>query len=691
MTAKKRLTAWAAVVLMLAPCLAATGWAQGLGGAGTVQGVVKDPNGGVMVSVTVTISNPLTGFTKTTATDKDGKFAFSNLAPNPYHVKASATGFDPADSDVDVRGGAPAELDFTMKLAGQTTSVEVVGAALTERDPTMHVDLDKSVIETTPVEASAGLNAVVMSASPGIAADANGFFHPMGDHAETQYSVDNQPVTDQQSRIYSNQLPPAAVQSLEVINGVAPAEFGDKSSLVVRVITKSAINQAPAGSFDVGYGSFSAPTGNFAFGDGTSTFGNFATLTGTMTDRYLDTPEFQPSHDNGNSESFFDRMDAKLTPHANFFLDASYGRSSFDAPNTLDAQCNPACVEPGATGPANQHQTINSYNVAPGYSWIMNDNTLLTANGYVRSDHVIYTPSANPFDDVTASVGQNRRLTNIGGKVDLTKTVGKQELKFGGQVSITPLTESFTLGLTDPTVNSPCVDAGGNPVAITTLTNPSQCAAAGFQPSTNATNISGLGFLPGLAPFDLTRGGSDLNFNGSTTIKEEAAYVEDTITTNTMTVSLGVRLDNYDGLATATAVDPRLGVTYKAGKDTVFRASYGRFLETPYNENLILSSATGVGGLANILGSQQVPLAPGRRNHIDVGAQHGFGGLVLVDVGYFWKFTTGAFDFDNILGTPIAFPIEWDKSRLDGLSARASLVEHHGFSITTVLGHNRAR
>jgi hypothetical protein len=288
-------------------------------------------------------------------------------------------------------------------------------------------------------------------------------------------------------------------------------------------------------------------------------------------------------------------------------------------------------------------------------------------------------------------VGQNRRLTNIGGKADLTKTVGKQEFKVGALVSVTPLTESFTFGLTDPSVNSPCVDAGGSPVPITTLTNPSQCAAAGFQPSTDATNISGLGFLPGLAPFDLTRGGSLLNFNGSTTIKEEAAYAEDTITTNSLTMSLGLRLDNYDGLATATALDPRVGVTYKAAGDTVFRASYGRFLETPYNENLILSSATGVGNLANILGSQQVPLSPGRRNHIDVGAQHGFGGLVLVDVGYFWKFTTGAFDFDNILGTPIAFPIEWDHSRLSGVSARVNVVEHHGFSVATNIGSNKAR
>lgn len=692
MTAKKILVAWAAIVLVLAPCLAATSWAQGLGGAGSVKGVVKDPNGGVMVSVTVTISNAVTGFTKTVATDKDGSFTFLNLAPNPYHLKAAAQGFQTLEKDVDVHGGLPVTVDLTLALAAQTSSVEVVSTGvLTETDPTMHVDLDLNVIQKTPTETAAGLNAIIVNASPGIAADANGFFHPMGDHAETQYSVDNQPVTDQQSKIYSNQLPPDAVQSLEVMNGVAPAEFGDKSSLVVRVLTKSGMNQPLTGSFTAGYGSFTSPTGEFSLGGGDSTFGNFATINGLSSNRYLDTPEFQPLHDNGTDESFFDRLDIKTGPSANFTLDAHAGHSSFQAPNSYDASCNPACFEPGATGPADQHQTITSYNVAPGYSWVVNGTTLLTANAYVRGDHVIYTPSANPFDDITASVGQNRRLTNIGGKVDLTKTLGKQEFKAGAQVAFTPLTENFTLGLTDPAANSPCVNASGIPVTDTSLTNPSQCAQAGFQPSTNATNITTVGFLPGLEPFDLTRGGSLLNFSGSTDIKEQAAYVEDTIKTNATTLSLGLRLDNYDGLAKATQLDPRVGFTYAPRKNTVLRASYGRFLETPYNENLILSSATGVGNLANILGSQQVPLAPGRRDHIDVGGQQAFGGWVLVDVGYFWKFTKGAYDFDNILSTPIAFPIEWDHSRLSGLSSRVSLIEHHGFSLNTNIGHNKAR
>src|SRR3954467_14850227 len=100
---------------------------QGLGGAGTVQGTVKDPTGGVMQAVEVKIANPVSGFTRTAATDAGGRFVFNNLPPNPYHVSVDAQGFQPFERDVDVRSAVPITLDLTLMLAGATTSVEVVG------------------------------------------------------------------------------------------------------------------------------------------------------------------------------------------------------------------------------------------------------------------------------------------------------------------------------------------------------------------------------------------------------------------------------------------------------------------------------------------------------------------------------------------------------------------------------------
>src|SRR5206468_6492601 len=170
---------------------------------------------------------------------------------------------------------------------------------LVEHDPTAHTDLDQSLIAKLPLEStSLGLNQVITMASPGVVADSNGFFHPVGDHAQTQFSIDNQPVTDQQSRVYSNQISTDAVQSMELITGVAPAEYGDKSSLVVHIVTKSGLDHPkPAGSASFGYGSFKTPSGDFNIGGGSLTVGDFASVSGLRTDRYLDPPEFDALHD----------------------------------------------------------------------------------------------------------------------------------------------------------------------------------------------------------------------------------------------------------------------------------------------------------------------------------------------------------------------------------------------------------
>src|SRR6202790_5138402 len=206
--------------------------AQGLGGAGTVQGTVKDPTSGVMVAVTVNLRNAVSGFQRSATTDAAGQFVFRNLPPNPYHLEINAQGFMPMARDVDVRSAVPIDVPITLALAGETTSVEVVGTGeLVERDPTAHTDIDQSLMQTLTIQGSSGLNQMITLASPGVVADANGFFHPVGDHAQSQFSIDNQPVTDQQSRVYSNQISPDAVQSMELITGGPPAEFGDKDSL----------------------------------------------------------------------------------------------------------------------------------------------------------------------------------------------------------------------------------------------------------------------------------------------------------------------------------------------------------------------------------------------------------------------------------------------------------------------------
>ena len=645
--------------------------AQELGGAGTVQGTVKDPTGGVMQAVEVRITNPVTGLSRTTTTDAAGNYVFRNLPPNPYHVTVAAQGFQSLERDITVRTAVPIQLDLTLALAGTSTSVEVVGHAedLLERDPTAHTDIDQSLIEKLPIEAQAGLNQVITLASPGVVSDSNGFFHPIGDHAQTQFSIDNQPVTDQQSRVYSNQISPDAVQAMEIITGVAPAEYGDKSSLIVHIVTKSGLGQPkPTGNASFGYGSFKTPSGEMNLGGGSSTVGDFVSVSGLRTDRYLDPPEFEALHDTGNNVSLFNRLDVHPNATDSFHLNVHVAKSDFDIPNTFDQQ---------DAGQA-QHQKINTVNVAPGYSRVIGSKTLFTANGFVRQDHLTYTPSPDPLSDEGGSVSQDRKLTNIGVKADVAYSSGNHNVKVGGTIGATKLDEGFTIGFTDPAFNSPCLTAAGDPSDNTALRSTSQCRALlRINPD----------FNPDLLPFDLTRGGSPLAYHQTGAIKQQAAYIQDDIKAGDATFKVGVRLDHYDGLTTATLVQPRLGVSYAVpGAGTVLRASYGRTLETPYNENLLLSSGVGLNGL---FGAGEIP-PPGKRHQVEVGVQQGLGRWIVADFGYFNKHTDNGYDFNVLFGTPIVFPIAWNKSRLDGFTGRINFVEHGGFSAFVVMAHTNA-
>jgi outer membrane receptor for Fe3+-dicitrate len=273
---------------------------------------------------------------------------------------------------------------------------------------------------------------------------------------------------------------------------------------------------------------------------------------------------------------------------------------------------------------------------------------------------------------------------------DLAVNSGRHNWKIGIDLKQTRLLENFGFGVTDPAFNSVCVDPDGNSAGPDTLTNPSGCSRLGL--------LANPDFSPGLLPFDLTRGGTQLFFHDTANINQFAFYVQDTIAAGNFVFTPGLRFDRYDGIATATSPQPRFGISYHSkGTGTVLRASYARTFETPFNENLILSSATGSstsgnGALAqNVFGSTSVPIEPGHRNQFNTGLQQAIGKYLLIDADYFWKYTKNAYDFSILLNTTITFPIAWHQSKLDGITGRISTTNLRGFQAYWTFGHTRAR
>jgi hypothetical protein len=671
---------WVLLFCLSFLALGATSSAQTAGTAGTIHGVVTDPTGAVVPDAVVEIHNPVSGYKLTTKTDAAGEFSFVNVPLNPYHLSVSKEGFQTTAQDVSVRSSVPIELKISLTLgkASETVTVESGAADLMENTPTAHTDVDRTLFTRLPIEsASSSLSSVVTLATPGVVADSNGLFHPLGEHADTSYSVDNQPITDQQSKVFSNQLPLDSIQSLEVVSGAPPAEFGDKTSLVIRVVTRSGLNQnKPTGAVTASYGSFGTVNSGFNAALGGPQWGNFISASGLNTGRFLDPPEFLALHGRGNAENVFDRIDFQPRQPDSFHLNLGYTRSWFQIPNTFDQ----------AAVAQDQRQLLRTFNIAPGWTHLFSPNTLLSVTAFVRQDRIGYFPSSDPFSDLPATLAQSRHLTNAGFRSDLSYVKGAHNVKAGIQYSHTALAENFLFGVTDPGFNAVCVDANGNPDTNPTPTDPNQCAAAGFFPNPD--------FLPGLLPFDLTRGGNLLNFRASDAIKQVALYVQDNITLGNWAFNVGLRGDIYRGLTDADSAQPRLGAAYNIKRtNTVLRLSYARVFETPYNENLLLSSSTGAGGLgsAGFGGFGQQPIEPGRRNQFNAGFQQAFGRYLLVDGEYFWKYTQNAYDFGVLFSTPLAFPISWRKSKIDGFGIRINFPDFHGLTAYSVLGHTRSR
>jgi len=719
----------AAIVAVAAMLSVGAANAQSGGTSSGISGTVLDPSGAVVANATVEIHNAVSGFDRTTTTDSKGNFSFPNVPFNPYHMTVTAPGFAQTAQDVEIRSalGVNVKVNLTVATSSDTVTVEA-GADLVENDPIGHTDVDRGLFDKIPLESqSSSVSSLVTLSAPGVAADSNGLFHGLGDHASNSFSVDNQPITDQQSKIFSNQIPVDSIQSLEVIPGAPPAEYGGKTSLVIVATTRSGQGMTtPHGSVNASYGSFGSSNVGVDLAYGGQKWGNFISANGLNTGRFLDPPEFRVAHAKGNEENLFDRVDYQLSTKDSIHLNLGFSRSWFQTPNTFDGQFatpwNGVVVANGGldpngnvVGPTDQRALIKSFNIAPTWTRVINPTTVFSLGGWVRRDVFNYYPSNNPFADLGPSnlqqetVSQYRTLANVGLRSDLSYVKGINNVKFGATYQQTFLTEHFNFGIVDPTVNSPCLDANGVPVFVGNpgLNNPTQCGTATttnqtLYPTPFTQNGS---FTPLLGCYDLTRPTPSSNdgcasssstlfpFRGHTDVKELAIYLQDAITKGNWSFNVGLRGDFYNGLVTARQAEPRVGVAYNIKRtNTVLRVSYARTLESPFNENLILSSSgCNFPVVAALIPCQNAPLNPGYRNDFHAGLQQAFGRFAVVSGDYIWKYTHTGYDFSVFGATPIFFPIGWHNSKIPGYAIRVSVPEFHGFSALVVMSSVAAR
>jgi len=139
-------------------------------------------------------------------------------------------------------------------------------------------------------------------------------------------------------------------------------------------------------------------------------------------------------------------------------LNLGYTRSWFQTPNSYDSQLRHAVGEhwralrsTGRTDCPSVRRTsarIQTVNIAPSYTHVINPSTVLNAGYFFRRDSFNYYPSANPFadrgaPDLTAGDNaQQRTLANTGQHSDLTIARSGNNIKAGISYTQTFLNET---------------------------------------------------------------------------------------------------------------------------------------------------------------------------------------------------------------------------------------------------------
>lgn len=608
--------------------------------SGTVQGTVKDPNGGLIANAKITITQPLTGYHQTTQTDAQGVFKLVNVPFNTYKVRAEAQDFQPTEESIDLESTIPANVELALSLANATAAVTITtdNSAMLETDRTASdTDINQTILErplgATP---SRAIESMVAS-TPGFVTDDNGRMHPRGSESQVQYVVDGVPVTDNMSAIFSTSLDARTLRTVEVLTGGIPAEFGDKLAGVINVNTRSGLEGPTQGGLSFSGGSFS--TGEVAadFATHTRRFGFLTNLSTTTSRRYLDPPSLDNFHNLGRTGKGFARLDYQFDTNNTLRGVFSVGGSNFEVPNKLVQQL----------AGQDQDQQLRDNSESFSFQHIFSPNSLAQLSFFHRGSHALLESNTLSTPVVAA---QDRTLNNYGGLGSLSLTRGTHNIKVGGQFTITPVNEHFSFY---PTVTfADLVDDNGN-----VFPNPIN--------SFNSTN-----------PFI---------FNGTKTGRTLSAYAQDRFTPfKNFTLDVGVRYDNYKLLIKEQALSPRLAVAYYIPRtQTTFRASYNRFFQPPPAENLLLASsaqAAAISPLAVLQGVTTItPIRPDKEHAFEIGVQQLLSGYFRGSLTLYQKRIENFSDKDQFIETGVIFPISISSGRVTGEELRFESTDIKGF------------
>jgi outer membrane receptor protein involved in Fe transport len=422
------------------------------------------------------------------------------------------------------------------------------------------------------------------------------------------------------------------IDSINVMTGGFPAEYGNRFGGILDIVTKSGSTMKNRGSVTLGTGAAQRHNAGFELGGQHDRFAYYVNLAGFTSDRFLSPPSPRSIHNTGRGVRSFGRMDFDVGDRDQVNLVVTGDGVNFELPmDERDERLRPNFTN---LQRARSQSAILSWNHA------RSSETVIESVAYQRWSTVHQMPEA--IDPYGSQTDAQRTLHTFGIKSDLTHVFGRHALKAGiDVVMLRPREELYYL-------SQPWID-------FTHL------------PDVNENHVHFRGPNVGAG---IPR---PVVFSGKETGGQASLFLQDTLQlAPNLTVDIGLRVDRYSLEIAQSHVSPRLNAAYRLPAGTVLFGSFNHFFVPPAIENVLAGSA----GLTRFVSEVGRPLPPVRaikENQFEAGVTQPLRGAASVGVTGYYRLSDDPAHTSIVPDSRFYTYATFEKGKAYGMEVKASV------------------
>ena len=604
---------WTYVVAVL---LAAAPFGQST--AGELRVTVRDA-AGLPVQCEVSLVSAANDVSQRLETTADGLSIARRLPFGRYRIAITEPGFAVHEALIEIESAVPTEYRATLTPAPVQAQVTVRAedTLLDTRQPGTVNRVGAETLQQRITTLPGRSLADVVNTQPGWLLEANGILHPRGSEYQVQYVVDGIPITDNRSPSFAPELDADGVQSMSILTGGYPAEYGRKLGGVIEVVTAANPREGLRGNAVVSAGRFATAGGGASAQYGWSRALIGVSGSASRTNRYLDPPVEENFTNNGTTSSAAIQFEREFSAVDRVGVVVRHGQSGFLVPNERVQE------------DAGQRQDRTSRDTTGQFSYQRMVSSAIVAEARAMFRSVGADLWSNEFS-IPIAAFQDRGFRDTYVKATVSGHAGAHEWKTGIDAGFGDVREDFSYRITDP---------------------------ADFDPDIPLT----------------------FSFADRADSREQSAFFQDQVRLGGWTINAGLRWDHYRLRVDAHALSPRFGVAWSWPRaDLVVRASYDRAFQTPAIENLLLASSPDLEVLDDDV--VRLPVPPSLGHFFEAGLSKRVFSVARVDVTQFSRRMRDFADDDVLLNTGVSFPMAFDRAEIHGTEMKLDVPRWRSWS-----------